>query len=80
FLETNNLSEEAMGYSKFTTFTKEKFGQDESKSLNTKKNIKRKINISSSKYDTRTNQKTNCDNSDSNELFDNGFEINVIDL
>ncbi|CAG8654172.1 783_t:CDS:2 [Gigaspora rosea] len=29
FLETNNPSEEAMGYSEFTTFTKEKFDQDE---------------------------------------------------
>ncbi|CAG8789348.1 5542_t:CDS:2, partial [Dentiscutata erythropus] len=32
------------------------------------------------KYNTRTDQETNCDNSDSDELFDNGFETNVIDL
>ncbi|CAG8695987.1 504_t:CDS:1, partial [Dentiscutata heterogama] len=30
---TNNPSEEAMGYSKFTIFIKEKFGQDESVTL-----------------------------------------------
>ncbi|CAG8787323.1 16650_t:CDS:2, partial [Cetraspora pellucida] len=64
FLETNNLLEEAMRYSEFTTFTKEKFDQDKS------------VNLFIGKYDTRTNQETNCNNSDNDELFDNGFEMN----
>ncbi|CAG8794491.1 20811_t:CDS:2, partial [Dentiscutata erythropus] len=96
FLETNNPSEEAMGYSEFTTFTKEKFGQDESVTLFIelvkfrKKtspynneviwNSATSFTPSLCKYDTRTDQETNCDNSDSDELFDNGFETNVIDL
>ncbi|CAG8685244.1 12051_t:CDS:2 [Cetraspora pellucida] len=97
FLETNNLSEEAMGYSEFTTFTKKKFDQDESVNLFIElvKFCKKTLPYDNkviwnsatsftpslcSKYDTRTDQETNCDNSDNDELFDNRFEMNVIDL
>ncbi|CAG8836081.1 35731_t:CDS:2, partial [Gigaspora margarita] len=94
FLETNNLSEEAMGYFEFTTFTKKKFGQDKYVSLFIEL-VKFQKKTSPYNNEVIWNSatsftlllwwqlwpyKTNCDNSDSDELFDNGFEMNVIDL